>query len=159
MPGRSSRLTALFDALREATKDGSIATAQALAERTGVSLRTLYRDLDRLRAAGVAIEGKSGVGLSLGRGAKVPASLIAREAPLLEARVRVTAAGLRALADDPSVEVERGRGPERVIRATSREALVHAVLCAAGEVVVVSPDKIRRDVRNRARDVARAHKG
>lgn len=159
MPGRSSRLIALFEALREATREGGVATAQELAERTGVSLRTLYRDLDRLRATGVVIEGKSGVGLSLGHGAKVPASLIAREAPWFEARVRVSAAGLRALGEDPSIEVERGRGPERVIRATSRDALVRAVLCAAGEVTVVSPDKLRRDVRNRAREVARAHKG
>jgi len=160
VPRRSSRLTALLDALRSSTKESGTTTAQALADRLGVSLRTLYRDLDRLRAAGVPIAGKAGVGLALEKGAKIPEVLSKPAAtPEHEARVRASADGLRALAEDASVELERGRGAERVVRAASRDAIVRAVLRAGGEVVVLSPDKVRRDVRARAREVARAHKG
>lgn len=160
MPSRSSRLTALLDALRATTKESGTATAQTLADRLGVSLRTLYRDLERLRAAGVPIAGKAGVGLALEKGAKIPETLTKKDAaPEHEARVRATAEGLRALAEDTTLELERGRGAERVIRAATRDALVRAVLRAGGEAVVLSPDKVRREVRNRAREVARAHKG
>lgn len=37
-------------------------TAMRLAEETGVSLRSLYRDIDSLRAAGARIEGERGYG-------------------------------------------------------------------------------------------------
>ena len=40
-------------------------TAARLAEETGVSLRSLYRDIDSLRAAGARIEGERGYGYRL----------------------------------------------------------------------------------------------
>jgi predicted DNA-binding transcriptional regulator YafY len=40
-------------------------TAERLAEETGVSLRSLYRDIDSLRAAGARIEGERGYGYRL----------------------------------------------------------------------------------------------
>lgn len=40
-------------------------TAARLAAETGVSLRSLYRDIDSLRAAGARIEGERGVGYRL----------------------------------------------------------------------------------------------
>jgi predicted DNA-binding transcriptional regulator YafY len=40
-------------------------TAARLAEETGVSLRSLYRDIDALRAAGARIEGERGYGYRL----------------------------------------------------------------------------------------------
>lgn len=40
-------------------------TAERLAEETGVSLRTLYRDVDSLRAAGARIDGERGYGYRL----------------------------------------------------------------------------------------------
>jgi predicted DNA-binding transcriptional regulator YafY len=40
-------------------------TAARLAEETGVSLRSLYRDIDGLRAAGARIEGERGYGYRL----------------------------------------------------------------------------------------------
>lgn len=160
MPSRQTRLTALLDALRATTKESKTATAQALADRLDVSLRTLYRDLDRLRAAGVAITGKAGVGLALAKNAKIPESIGKKDAGRdHEARVQLTAEGLKLLSEDAAVEVERGRGQERVVRSGSKEAIVRAVLRAGGEVVVLSPDKIRREVRNQARAIARAHKG
>lgn len=149
-----SRLTTLLDALKSATRDGSRTTASRLADDLGISIRTLYRDLDRLRAAGVAIAGKTGVGLSVEKTARLPER--SRE-PELEARVRVTPEGAKQLGADPQLAVQRGRGAERVVRA-SRDALLRAALRAAGDVIVLTPEKLRREVRTRARDIARAHK-
>ena len=157
MPSRAPRLAAILDALKAASKGRARATAQRIAEDLGVSLRTLYRDLDRLRAAGVPVSGKTGVGLSVAASAKLPDTLTRGE-PALEARVRVTAEGARQLGADPAVEIDRGRGAERVVRA-SRDALVRAALRSGGDVIVLAPEKLRREVRTRARDIARAHKG
>ena len=45
--------------------DGEVQTASALAEATGAGKRTVYRDVERLRAAGLAIEGTTRLGYSL----------------------------------------------------------------------------------------------
>lgn len=55
---RADRLYSITRILR----DGQLHTAQSLADRLGVSVRTLYRDMDRLTASGVPIEGARGVG-------------------------------------------------------------------------------------------------
>lgn len=55
---RTDRQFALLQILR----DGQLHTAQALAERMGVSVRTIYRDMDRMQAAGVPVAGARGVG-------------------------------------------------------------------------------------------------
>lgn len=47
-------------------------TAQDLAERFGVSLRTVYRDIRSLEAAGVPIYGEAGLGYSLVEGYRLP---------------------------------------------------------------------------------------
>jgi predicted DNA-binding transcriptional regulator YafY len=59
-----SRSDRLFDIL-QILRDGELHTAQQLADRTGVSLRTLYRDMDRLAGSGVPVAGARGVGYRL----------------------------------------------------------------------------------------------
>lgn len=59
---RSDRLFRLLDAIRRLPQP---VTAARLAEDTGVSLRTLYRDIDTLRAAGARIEGEAGYGYTM----------------------------------------------------------------------------------------------
>ena len=59
---RSDRLFRLLQALRTLP---SPVTAARLAEETGVSLRSLYRDIDSLRAAGALIDGERGFGYRL----------------------------------------------------------------------------------------------
>ncbi|HEV7306105.1 YafY family protein [Ensifer sp.] len=59
---RSARLFRLLQALRTLP---SPVTAARLAEETGVSLRSLYRDIDSLRAAGAVIDGARGFGYRL----------------------------------------------------------------------------------------------
>ena len=50
--------------------DGDILTASMLAEATGAGKRTIYRDIERLREAGLEIEGTTRMGYTL---AEIPA--------------------------------------------------------------------------------------
>lgn len=59
-----SRSDRLFDILHR-LRDGELHTAQALADSTGVSVRTLYRDMDTLTASGVPLVGTRGTGYRL----------------------------------------------------------------------------------------------
>ncbi len=66
---RATRLLRLVDELRR--RSGPVRGAH-LAERLGVSLRTLYRDIEALRAQGADIVGEAGVGYQLRRGFLLP---------------------------------------------------------------------------------------
>src|SRR5215470_13775557 len=82
---KRSRLFALAEALR-ARRTG--VTAEALAERFGVTVRTIYRDLDALRAASMPVgaERGRGGGYALDRSYSLPpVNFTAREAALLVA--------------------------------------------------------------------------
>ncbi|WP_204114781.1 HTH domain-containing protein [Shimia biformata] len=57
---RSDRLYALIEVL----KDGKLHRAEDMAARLGVSIRTIYRDMDTLAASGIPIEGERGRGYS-----------------------------------------------------------------------------------------------
>jgi len=57
---RADRLYALIETL----KDGELHRAEDMATRLGVSVRTIYRDMDTLAASGVPIEGERGRGYS-----------------------------------------------------------------------------------------------
>ncbi len=59
---RTDRLFRLLHAMRVLPAP---VTAARLAEETGVSLRSIYRDIDSLRAAGAGIEGERGYGYRL----------------------------------------------------------------------------------------------
>jgi predicted DNA-binding transcriptional regulator YafY len=59
---RSDRLLRLLQKMRELPRP---VTAARLAAETGVSQRSLYRDIDSLRAAGARIEGERGYGYRL----------------------------------------------------------------------------------------------
>jgi predicted DNA-binding transcriptional regulator YafY len=54
-------------------------TAVRLAEETGVSLRSLYRDIDTLRAAGARIDGERGYGYRLIEDYSLPPQAYSRE--------------------------------------------------------------------------------
>ncbi|WP_425101169.1 helix-turn-helix transcriptional regulator [Tropicibacter sp. S64] len=55
---RKDRLYALMERLR----DGQLHTAEAMAQDLGVSIRTIYRDMEVLAASGVPVEGARGYG-------------------------------------------------------------------------------------------------
>lgn len=82
---RTERLFALAEHLRS-RRTGT--TAQALADRFGVTVRTIYRDLDSLRAADLPVVGERGRGggLALEPGYSLPpVNFNPREAALLVA--------------------------------------------------------------------------
>jgi len=53
--------------------------AQELADRFGVSLRTIYRDIKTLEASGVPVGGEAGVGYTIMEGYKLPPVMFSRE--------------------------------------------------------------------------------
>ena len=65
---RKDRLFDLIDLLR----DGKTHRAETLANRFGVSVRTIYRDMDRLAASGLPLRGTPGSGYRLTPGISLP---------------------------------------------------------------------------------------
>jgi predicted DNA-binding transcriptional regulator YafY len=76
MSVRATRLLRLLDELR---RRRSPVRGVQLAERLGVSLRTLYRDIDALRAQGADIAGEAGVGYQLRAGFLLPPMMFSTE--------------------------------------------------------------------------------
>ncbi len=72
---RSDRLLRLLQALRTLP---SPVTAIRLAEETEVSVRTIYRDIDSLRAAGATIDGATGFGYHLVEDMALPPQMFSR---------------------------------------------------------------------------------
>lgn len=66
---KTERLFSLLDALR---RRRSPVTAEALAEQEGVSVRTIYRDVQTLIGLGAPIEGEAGLGYVLRSGYFMP---------------------------------------------------------------------------------------
>ncbi|TCN24745.1 helix-turn-helix transcriptional regulator [Sinorhizobium americanum] len=73
---RSERLIDLIQVLRRHRRPVS---GRQLAEETGVSLRTLYRDIASLQAQGAEIEGEAGVGYVLKPGFLLPPMMFSEE--------------------------------------------------------------------------------
>jgi predicted DNA-binding transcriptional regulator YafY len=73
---RSERLLALLQTLRRYRQPVSGAR---LAAETGVSLRTLYRDIASLQAQGALIEGEAGLGYVLRPGFMLPPMMFSQE--------------------------------------------------------------------------------
>lgn len=87
---RAGRLLRLAELLR--SRRTAVAGA-ALAHALGVSLRTLYRDVEALRASGAPIEGEAGVGYRMGPGWFLPPlRFTAEEVQALLVGVRLTEA-------------------------------------------------------------------
>ncbi len=89
---RFDRLTAILIQLQAKR----VVHGAALATQFGVSLRTVYRDLRTLEAAGVPLYGQAGVGYSLAEGYRLPPVMFTRE----EATALLTAEKLTARLTD-----------------------------------------------------------
>ncbi|QHI97721.1 HTH domain-containing protein [Xylophilus rhododendri] len=72
---RPDRLFRLLQALRQLPAP---VTAARLAEETGVSVRSIYRDIDSLRAAGAEIGGERGFGYCLVEDGTLPPQMFSR---------------------------------------------------------------------------------
>ncbi|WP_375280547.1 helix-turn-helix transcriptional regulator [Pseudooctadecabacter sp.] len=92
---RADRLMTLIRLLR----DGDLHRAADLARATGVSLRTIYRDMDTLAASGVPIEGERGTGY------RVTAAITLPPLNLSMAELEALHVGLAAMrqAQDPDL--------------------------------------------------------
>lgn len=120
---RSDRLFRLLHALRTLPQP---VTAERLAEETGVSARTLYRDIQALRAAGALIDGEAGYGYSLTEDVAMPPQSFDRyeiEALVL-GLAEVASRGDRVLAKAAEGALAKIRGslPER-----QQQQVLHAV--------------------------------
>lgn len=90
---RADRLFQLVQLIR----GRRLSTAAYLAERLGVTRRTIYRDVADLQHQGVPIEGEAGVGYRLGAGFDLPPLMFTEdEAKALVVAVRVAQIGLDA---------------------------------------------------------------
>ena len=120
---RSDRLFRLLTALRRLPQP---VTAARLAEETGVSPRTLYRDIEALRAGGALIDGAAGYGYTLTEDPALPPQMFTRlevEALVLGlAEVRMVGDTALAQAAEAALAKITATLPERV----QRQA-IHAV--------------------------------
>lgn len=114
---RSDRLFRLLDALRRLPKP---VTAARLAEETEVSARTLYRDIETLRAGGALIDGAAGVGYSLTEDPALPPQMFSR----LEVEALVLGLAEVRMAGDP--------------------ALAHAAEGALAKITATLPERVQR---------------
>ena len=90
---RTERLLALMQQLRTGRRPRQ---AHELAQMLGVSLRTLYRDIDLLRAQGADIRGEAGVGYVLKKGAPTLPPLM-----FAEGEIEALVLGLRWVVQQP----------------------------------------------------------
>lgn len=114
---RSDRLFRLLHALRTLPQP---VTAARLAEETGVSERSLYRDIASLRAGGALIDGAAGVGYTLTEDPALP--------PQMFTRLEVEALVL-GLAE---------------VRMAGDTALAEAAKAALAKIVATLPDRVQR---------------
>jgi predicted DNA-binding transcriptional regulator YafY len=98
MAKRSERLIELMQALRRRRRP---VAGKVLAEEMGVSLRSLYRDIETLKSMGAAIDGEAGLGFQLRADYFLPPLMFTEEE--LEAVVL----GLRTLTYGPDRELGR----------------------------------------------------
>ena len=118
---KTERLFSVMDALRRHRRP---VTAAALAEEQGVSVRTLYRDIQTLIGLGAPIDGEAGIGYMLRPGFFLPPLMFSPEE--LEALVL----GARWVEQRPDSD------------------LASAAKNALGKIATASPDDLRDRINN-----------
>ena len=116
---RSERLLGLIEVLRRHRWPVS---GQALADELGVSLRTIYRDIQTLIGLGASIDGEAGIGFVLRPGFVLPPLMFSDEE--LEALVLGS----------------------RFVAQHTDEALVRAARNAVAKIAAVLPDDLRDSI-------------
>jgi predicted DNA-binding transcriptional regulator YafY len=129
---RFDRITALLVQLQAKR----VVRGPELAERYGVSLRTIYRDLRTLEEAGVPICGEAGVGYSLAEGYRLPPVMFTRE----EATALLTAEKLAAqLTDAQTAQLSQAAMDK--LRAVLRHTDRDYVESLSSRIRVLSPQR------------------
>lgn len=145
-----ARTQRLLDLLQELRARRRPVTAQALAEALGISIRTLYRDINELRAQGARIEGEAGFGYVLKPGFLLPPLMFTPE----EIEVIVVGAAYVARRKDLAM-ADAARGTLAKIAAVLPADLVQSLdvpglLVAAlpsGPGIAIDPRAIRAALR------------
>ena len=114
---KADRLFRLLNAFRMLPQP---VTAARLAEETGVSERTLYRDVGSLRAAGALIDGAAGAGYTLTEDPALPPQMFTR----LEVEALVLGLAEVTLSGDP--------------------VLARAAAEAQAKIIATLPDRVQR---------------
>ncbi len=125
---RIDRVTAILIQLQSAR----IVKAQEIAERFGISLRTVYRDIRTLEEAGVPLIGEAGVGYSLVEGYRLPPVMFTMQ----EATAFLTAEKLIEKITDTST-VENYRSAMYKVRAVLRSSEKEFLEAAGQHIQVV----------------------
>ncbi|MCC0073408.1 MAG: YafY family transcriptional regulator [Rhodobacter sp.] len=107
MTARAERLLAVLQILRRHRQP---VAAQRIAGETGTSLRTVYRDIDALRAQGAAIEGEAGLGYVLRPGFLLPPLMFTED----EIEALVLGARLVASRGDPTLAAAAAEAVARI---------------------------------------------
>ena len=151
---RTDRLFELIQLLR----DGRLHRGQDLAEKLGVSVRTLYRDMDTLIASGIPVEGERGLGYMMTAPITLPPlnlTLTELEALHLGLDVVTKAADpeLQAAADSLSRKVDAVLPEDRAAPASGWGFAVYPFAEAARGFVHMAP--LRAAIRSRRKvDIA-----
>ncbi len=95
---RSERLLNLMQALRRRRRP---VKGEVLAGETGVSLRTLYRDIATLKSMGAAIDGEAGLGFQLRADYWLPPLMFSNE------EIEALVLGLRTLVHGPDADLRQ----------------------------------------------------
>ncbi|RFP15309.1 YafY family transcriptional regulator [Duganella sp. BJB488] len=144
---RSERLLTLLQVLRSHRRAVS---GHVLAAETGVSIRTLYRDIASLQAQGAAIEGEPGVGYVMRPGFMLPPLMFGQE------EIEALVLGMRLVADSGDQPLAQGAlSTLAKISAVlppelRRELEASALLVGAGRKALrtpVDPDLLRAAIR------------
>ncbi|WP_374332593.1 helix-turn-helix transcriptional regulator [Aestuariivirga sp.] len=99
-----SRAQRLLELLQVLGQHRRAVAGQALAEKLGVSLRTLYRDIDTLRAQGARIEAEAGLGFVLLPGFMLPPLMFSHE------EVQAVLLGMRWVAESGDAALSAAAG-------------------------------------------------
>ena len=118
---RAERLLGLIQVLRRHRRPVS---GQTLADELGISLRTVYRDIQTLVGQGAAIDGEAGVGFILRPGFVLPPLMFSDE------EIEAVVLGLRLVAQ------------------RSDETFERAAVDALAKIAAVLPDDMREAIEN-----------
>lgn len=157
-----SRSERLFDLLHALGRYRRSVSGKVLADETGVSIRTLYRDIASLQALGATIEGEAGVGYVLKPGFLLPPLMFTPEE--IEALV-LGSRWVADRADDPLRDAARSALTRiaAVLPADLRGELeASAVLIGPGAAIPadrVEPALLRRAIRTECKLALRYRDG
>lgn len=144
---RSDRLLQLIQCLRTETPP---VTADTLSKELGVSVRTLYRDIEALRRAGALIDGEAGFGYTLQEDPALPPMLFTRdemEAIVLGLReVFEVADPVLAKAAENALSKLKASLPNRM-QAEFQHAVLYAKRFQPQPIVQIDIASLRRETR------------